>query len=272
MKSRTAGRPCFTDRTLYQSQSLGLGSDANVRSTGPVFLRWSGTEWREERLRSATRIIDLSHEVHDGLVTYPGLPSPRVTAFQDHDDQPDLYAVGTTFHIGHIELVGNTGTYVDVPYHRFREGEDLALVSLDRLVDLEGVVVRHDPSKGNRIGIGDLSGLNVRDRAVLIHTGWSSRWGTEEYFADHFWLSEDAASWLVSEGATLVGIDSLNIDDRGNPRRPVHTSLLAAGIPIVEHLVGLDELPDRGFRLFVAPIRIRGMGSFPVRAFAIVGG
>jgi len=221
------------------------------------------------RVKAETRIIDLSHEIRDGMVTYPGLPAPRLTAHLSHDDRVDSYAVGTTFHIGRLDMVGNTGTYVDVPFHRFPRGDDLALFPLDRLVDLPGVVIRHDISGGPRIGIADLAGTGVRDRAVLIHTGWSNRWGTEAYFGDHPWLSEEAASWLVSEGATLVGIDSLNIDSRSDPRRPVHTTLLGAGIAIVEHLAGLDQLIGREFRLFVAPAKVRGMGSFPVRVFAI---
>lgn len=214
-------------------------------------------------------LIELNHVVRDGLVTYPGLPAPSVTDHLARDASRGTYADGTTFQIGRIEMVANTGTYVDAPFHRFADGRDLADVPLERLANLPGVVLRAR-SLGRAIDAGALDGLSVRGRAVLVDTGWDRRFGTPAYGEGHPFLTAGAAARLVAEGARLVGIDSLNIDDARDGRRPVHTGLLAADVPIVEHLTGLDRLPDDGFRFFAAPVRVAGMGSFPVRAFAIV--
>jgi len=201
---------------------------------------------------------------------YPGLPGPDITDHLSREDSRARYAPGTEFHIGHIAMVANTGTYVDVPFHRYADGDDLANVSLERLVDLDGIVV--DAVGHTSIDTEVLRAHRVGERAVLVCTGWSRHWGTDAYYAGHPHLSESAASWLVEEGAALVGIDSLNIDSTATGERPVHSRLLAAGIPIVEHLCRLDELPANGFRFTAAPPAIVGLGAFPVRAHALIDG
>jgi kynurenine formamidase len=212
---------------------------------------------------------DLSHEIHDGLVTYPGLPAPVIRDHLSRADSRQRYAPGTEFQIGRIEMVANTGTYVDAPSHRFEGGSDLAGLPLERLADLEGVLFRAQPGV-RAIDAAALRALEVRGRAVLVATGWDRHFGTPAYAAGHPFLTRDAAEWLVEGGAALVGIDSLNIDDTADGTRPVHTALLRAGIPVVEHLAGLSALPAVGFRFFAVPPKVRGMGTFPVRAFALV--
>jgi arylformamidase len=217
-----------------------------------------------------TRLLDLSHAVEHGLVTYPGLPPPVIGEFLTRADSRGRYAPGTEFQIGRIEMVANTGTYVDAPSHRFAEGTDLAGLPLERLADLPGVVV--DPPPGaRRIGPAALPERTLGGVAVLFRTGWSHHFGTPAYGEGHPFLSGELAAELVRRGVALVGIDSLNVDDTADGERPVHTALLAAGIPIVEHLARLDALPATGFRFFAVPVRVRGLGSFPVRAFARVG-
>jgi kynurenine formamidase len=218
----------------------------------------------------ARRLVDLSHAVEDGLETYPGLPAPRITAFLTHEGSQGRYDPGTTFHIGRIDMVANTGTYLDTPFHRFPGGADLAALALSRVADLPAVVVRA-PAHGRAIGASALPERDLRDAAVLFATGWSRHWGTPAYFAGHPFVAADAAAELVRREVALVGIDSLNIDDTSGGSRPVHTALLAAGIPIVEHLCGVAELPEEGLRFFAVPVKVRGMGTFPVRAFAILG-
>jgi kynurenine formamidase len=214
------------------------------------------------------RLVDLSHTVEHGLVTYPGLPAPRIDAFLTHEQSRDRYAAGTEFHIGRIEMVANTGTYLDAPFHRFREGPDVAALPLERIADLPGVVV--DGGRERRVGPERLPDTDLRGRAVLVRTGWSRHWGQVAYFDDSPFLDPALGAALVARGAALVGIDSLNVDDTLDGTRPVHTALLAAGIPIVEHLTGLDALPAQGFRFFAVPVKVRGFGTFPVRAFAVV--
>jgi kynurenine formamidase len=213
------------------------------------------------------RLVDLSHTVEHGLVTYPGLPAPAIDAFLSHDESRARYAPGTEFHIGRIAMVANTGTYLDAPFHRFRDGADLAALPLERLAELPGVVIEAAPGV-RAIGPAALPARDLRGRAVLVRTGWSRHFGRRAYFEGHPFLTADAAAALVDAGAALVGIDSLNVDDTADGARPVHTALLAAGIPVVEHLTGLDVLPAEGFRFFAVPVKVRGMGTFPVRAFA----
>lgn len=217
-----------------------------------------------------SRLIELSHMIESGMTTHPGIPAPTISTFLSHEASAQRYAPGTTFEIARIDMVANTGTYVDTPAHRYAGGEDLSEVSLERLVDLDGVVV---DCRGRRVSDVDalaFGGVRVAGRAVLVLTGWDANWGTPAYLAGNPFLSEDAARWLVAEGAALVGIDSLNVDSITDPRRPAHTVLLGAGIPVVEHLTGLSALPREGFRFFAAPPRIRGMATFPVRAFGLV--
>jgi arylformamidase len=223
----------------------------------------------------ARRLVELSHPIHEGMVTYPGLPGPRLSDHLSREASHGHYAEGTEFQIGRISMVANTGTYLDTPFHRFGDGADLSGIGLERLADLEGVVVRvgHagvDPADPARaIGPLLLAPYRVTGRAVLVHTGWDRHWGTEQYGSGHPYLTRAAAEWLVAQRPALVGIDSLNIDDTEDGTRPAHTLLLAAGIPVVEHLRGLEQLPADGFRFHAAPPRIAGMGTFPVRAFAV---
>jgi len=216
-----------------------------------------------------SKLIDLSHEIEHGLETYRGLPPPVISDFLSREASRSHYAAGTEFHIGKIEMVANTGTYLDSPFHRHADGADLAALPLERLADLEVVVVRAPFEQGRAIDAPAFASVgDVRGRAVLVHTGFGRHWRTERYFTGNPFLTEAAASLLVERGAALVGIDSLNIDDTGDGRRPVHTRLLAAGIPIVEHLTNLAALPDQGFRFFAVPPKVKAFGTFPVRAFA----
>lgn len=220
--------------------------------------------------RNGGRLVDLSHPIHDGMVTYPGLPGPEIGDHLSRDASRSHYAEGTEFHIGRISMVANTGTYVDVASHRFADGADLAATPLTGLVDLPGVVVRV-PAGPTAVDPLLLAPFEVAGRAVLLHTGWDRHWGAPRYGAGgHPYLTGDAADLLADKGAALVGIDSVNIDDTTDGTRPAHTTLLRHGIPIVEHLRGLDALPPHGFRFHAAPPMVVGMGSFPVRAYAVL--
>jgi kynurenine formamidase len=222
----------------------------------------------EDEEHTRQRLIDLSHTVEDGMVTYRGLPAPIVCDYLSRDQSRAQYAEGTEFHIGKIEMVANTGTYLDSPFHRFADGADLAALDLARLANLDGVVARVTGMTGRAISRSIFAALDVRGRAVLVHTGWDRHWRTERYFEEHPYLTADAAGYLRDAGAALVGIDSLNIDDTQDGSRPVHTTLLGAGIPVVEHLRGLEQLPITGFRFSAVPVKVKGMGTFPVRAYA----
>lgn len=217
------------------------------------------------------RLIDVSHDVEDGLLTYKGLPAPVVCDFLSREAWRGHYAAGTEFAIHRIEMVGNTGTYVDAPFHRYAEGRDLAELPLERVAHLEGVVVRAG-NGGRAIDRDVFAGLDVGGKAVLVRTGWDVHWRTDAYFAGHPYLTRAAAEHLATAGALLVGIDSFNIDDTEDGSRPVHSTLLGADIPIAEHLCGSDALPDDGFRFFAVPVKVRRFGTFPVRAFAVVEG
>lgn len=213
-------------------------------------------------------LIDLSHVVEDGMVTYKGLPAPHICDWLSREASKANYEPGTEFQIGQITMVANTGTYIDTPFHRYADGDDLADVELERVVDLPGMVVR----TGDRTAIDAeaFEGLDVAGKAVLVQTGWSRHWRTEAYYEGHPFLTEAAADLLVARGARLVGIDSHNIDDTRLRTRPVHSRLLGAGVLIVEHMCALERLPDGPFRFFAAPPKVKGMGTFPVRAFARV--
>jgi arylformamidase len=217
---------------------------------------------------TARRLIDLSHTIENGTVTLKGYPAAIVCDYLTREASRARYAEGTEFHIGRIDMIANTGTYVDAPFHRYADGMDLAELPLERLADLEGVVVRAAERGGRAIGPEAFAGLDVGGKAVLVHTGHAAHWGTERYFEEHPFLTRAAAEHLRDAGAALVGIDSLNIDDTDDGARPVHTVLLGAGIPVCEHLRGLEGVPDRGFRFYAVPVKVRGMGTFPVRAFA----
>ncbi len=217
---------------------------------------------------AAQRFVDLSHTIEDGMITYKGLPAPLICDHLSREQSRALYAPGTEFAIGKIEMVSNTGTYLDSPYHRYADGKDLSQLELQSLVEIEGVVVRLTGMAGRAISRNALAATDVRGKAVLVHTGWDAHWRTDQYFENHPFLTGEAALWLRDQGARLVGIDSLNIDDTTDGHRPVHTTLLGAGIPIVEHLCGLEQLPVSGFRFSAVPAKVKGMGTFPVRAYA----
>jgi arylformamidase len=211
--------------------------------------------------------VDLSFPIEDGLPTLPGvLPEARVGAILDHDASRDRYQGRAEFYLGKVDMPGNTGTYLDAPFHRHREAADLAALPLDRVANLPGVVV-HAPDANAPVEI-DLEPDRIQGRAVLVRTGWDGRWGTDAYWEADPYLSEATLDALVQGGAALVGVDFNNVDDTTDPARPAHTRLLGAGIPIVEHLTNLGALPDQGFRFFAVPPRIVRGASFPVRAFA----
>lgn len=218
---------------------------------------------------SSYQLIDLSHTIEDGMITYKGLPAPLICDFLSREASRAHYGPGTEFHIGKIEMVANTGTYVDAPFHRYADGKDLSELPLESLANLNGEVIRVEA--GTRaIGSRYFQGKVLAGKAVLVCTGWSAHWRTDQYFEGHPFLTEDAAAYLRDAGAALVGIDSLNIDSTSDLTRPVHTILLGSEIPVVEHLTNLEQLPDRGFRFFAVPAKVKAFGTFPARAFGLV--
>jgi len=218
-----------------------------------------------------SRLVDLSHRIVEGMTTYKGFPGPHICDFWTREQSADFYDDGSSFQIGRIDLIANTGTYLDTPFHRFEDGADLAAVELEQLADLPGIIVRQPWENGPMVDAKRFEGLDIEGKAVLVHTGWDRHWGTDAYFDDHPFLTADAAQLLVNRGAKLVGIDSHNIDDTRTKSRPVHSTLLADGILICEHMTNLGALPNEGFTFTAAPPRIEGMGTFPVRAFALIG-
>jgi len=202
------------------------------------------------------------------MITYRGLPAPVISDHLSRADSRRHYAAGTEFHIGKIEMVANTGTYLDSPFHRYEDGDDLSGLALSSLADLEAVVVR--AGGGRAVDASLFRAVEVAGRAVLVHTNWAAHWGSEQYFDGHPFLTKESAEFLAHAGARLVGIDSYNIDDTADASRPAHSVLLRAGIPIVEHLCNLDALPDSGFKFFAVPVKVKGMGTFPVRAFGLL--
>ena len=219
---------------------------------------------------SKRRLIDLSHAVEHGLITYRGLPAPVISDYLGREESRQIYSPGTEFHIGRIDMVANTGTYLDTPFHRYADGFDLSELELSSVADLEGVCVRVKESVEGGHDASLFRGMELRGKAVLVQTGWDAHWGSEQYFADNPFLTREAAEYLRDAGARLVGIDSLNIDDTRDFSRPAHSVLLRAGIPIVEHMCNLCDLPESGFKFFAVPVKVKAFGTFPVRAFAIV--
>lgn len=217
----------------------------------------------------ARGLIDLSHEIEAGMITYPGLPGPRVSDYLSRQASADRYSEGTTFQIGLIELVANTGTYIDAPFHRFEDGYDVSGFPLERIADVEGLVI--DAGGARAIDFEAFEGLDLGGRAVLVRTGWDRHWRRPEYAVDAPYITANAARFLAERSPALVGIDSVNIDDMGDGTRPAHTSLLKSGIPVVEHLCNLDRLPSSGFRFHCVPVKFCGVGTFPVRAYAVIG-
>jgi arylformamidase len=216
------------------------------------------------------RLIDLSHVIEDGLITYKGLPAPIICDYLSREASRSIYAPGTEFQIGKIEMVANTGTYIDCPFHRYADGKDLSQVDLEAFTDLEGIVIRVPYTERQAIDVDCFQGKPVQGRAVLVHTGWDRHWQSEQYFTGHPYLTEAAARYLQEAGARLVGIDSMNIDDTSGNSRPAHSILLRAEILIVEHLCNLAAVPEQGFTFSAIPPKFKGVGTFPVRAMAKV--
>ncbi len=214
--------------------------------------------------------VDLSHTIDPGMITYKGLPAPLICDHLSRADSKAIYAPGTEFQIGRIDMVGNTGTYLDTPFHRYEDGYDLSGLSLDSVSNVPATVVRVTGFPGRALDWTHFTEIPVHGMAVLVHTGWDRHWRTDAYFEGHPYLTAAAAEYLRDAGAKLVGIDSYNIDCTDGGERPVHSILLHAGIPIVEHMTNLATLPDQAFRFFAVPPKIQGMGTFPVRAHAIL--
>lgn len=217
---------------------------------------------------AGSRRIDLSHSIEDGMITYKGLPAPLICDHLSRVQSRSLYAEGTEFQIGKITMVANTGTYIDSPFHRYADGCDLAGLELHSLAGPEAVVIRVAGMAGRAIPREAFLAADLAGKAVLVHTDWARHWRTDQYFEGHPFLTAQAAAYLKDSRVALVGIDSYNIDDTGDLHRPVHTILLGANIPIVEHLCGLEQLPASGFRFSAVPPKVKGMGTFPVRAYA----
>ena len=216
-------------------------------------------------------LVDVSHSIEHGMITYKGLPAPVITDYLSREDSQTRYAPGTEFHIGKIEMVANTGTYLDSPFHRYARGKDLAGLDLNSIANLDGIVVRCVERSESALTEQWFTDIEVKDKAVLVHTGWDGHWRTDEYAnGNHPFLTEGAATYLAKNGAALVGIDSFNIDGTKDGNRPAHSVLLGHDIPVVEHLCRLGDLPDSGFKFFAVPAKVRQFGTFPVRAFGIV--
>ena len=234
--------------------------------------RGGPSDHSRDRPPPAGQLVELNHVIRAGIVTYPGLPGPQITPYLTREASRERYAPGTEFAIDRLTLLGNTGTYLDAPYHRYPDGADLSGITLSRTVDLPAVVVRVTGAEPSGIDVGALAALDVAGMAVLLHTGDDVRFGSPAYAERHHFLTRAGAAWLAAHDAALVGIDALNIDDTADGERPAHTLLLAAGIPVVEHLTGLGQLPLTGAWFTAVPLRIEKLGTIPVRAFARLRG
>lgn len=216
------------------------------------------------------KYIDLSHTIENGMITYQGLPGPVISDFLSRKRSRERYESGTEFHVALIEMVSNTGTYIDTPFHRYEGGRDLADLQLDQLTDLEAVTVRANDLPDKGIGKSVFKGYDLKGKAILVYTGFDQNWGTDKYYYDHPYLTREAAEYLADQSPVLVGIDTYNIDDINDLSRPAHSILLGKDILIIEHMCNLRELPEKGFTFTAVPQKIRGVGSFPVRAYATV--
>ncbi len=219
-------------------------------------------------------LIDLSHTVEHGLITYKGLPAPIICDYLSREASRKLYSPGTEFQIGKIEMVANTGTYLDSPFHRYADGKDLSELRLEQLASLPAIkIVARDVPRIDAALIAKSLPTKPSDmagKAVLVETGWSRHWKTDQYYEGHPFLTEDAAQLLRDAGVVLVGIDSHNIDSTGDGSRPVHSTLLRENILIVEHMADLHRLPQNAFKFSALPVKVKNFGTFPVRAFAEV--
>ena len=262
------------DLELLLVRHLGLALVGAVEITGLEIVeeQHRGSRGVAPSLEVSHRIVDLSHPIRAGLVTYPGLPAPTITPYLTREDSREKYAPGTEFAMDVITMIGNTGTYLDSPYHRYAAGPDLAGLDLSTLVGLRAEVFHLTDAEGRGIRAEVLADRDVRGSAVLLHTGWDRLFGTPEYGHGAPFLTGEGAQWLIDAGAVLVGIDSVNIDDtESGGERPAHSVLLEAGVHVVEHLTHLGDLPPRGARFTAAPPAVEGFGTFPVRAFAELG-
>lgn len=214
-------------------------------------------------------LIDVSHSVEHGMITYKGLPAPIICDYLSREASKKNYQKGTSFQIGSVTMASNTGTYVDVPFHRYKDGKDLSEFQLNRLANLDGIKIDISSSVKS-IEVEHLENFDLRNKAVLLNTGWSKHWRTEHYFENHPFVSEAAANYLLEQRVLFVGIDSHNIDDTNGDTRPCHSILLANDIAICEHMTNLSELPVSGFKFFAVPVKMKGMGTFPVRAFGLI--
>ena len=216
-------------------------------------------------------LIDVSHVIEDGMITYKGFPAPIICDYLNREDSKSHYQQGTSFQIGAITMSSNTGTYVDVPFHRYEDGKDLSEIALSSLANLDGIKIIIDQDI-KEIGVEHFKGKDIGQKAVLIETNWSRHWRTDPYFENYPYVNEEAAQYLLDQGVLFVGIDSYNIDDTSGETRPCHSILLHNEIPICEHMTGLSSLPEDNFKFFAVPVKVKGMGTFPVRAFGIVEG
>ena len=254
----------------YVVRDLRLLMVGEVRITNKTIINEPHKRTTADSQGQLLHIVDLSHTIEHGLVTYKGLPAPIVCDYLSREDSRKFYEEGTEFQIGKIEMVTNTGTYIDCPFHRYADGKDVSEVDLDRFVDLDAIRIHAELRQGLAIDSAFFTGKELRNRAVLVFTGWGdAHWNTPDYYENHPFLTPDAAEYLQQAGAKLVGIDSHNIDDtRTRNSRPVHSTLLGSEILIVEHMCNLGALPDEGFSFSAVPPKFKGVGTFPVRAFA----
>lgn len=211
---------------------------------------------------------DLSHNIRDGLISYKGLPAPLVCDFLSREESRKTYANGEAFHIAKIEMVANTGTYIDCPFHRYEEGEGFGSIEISRMADLPGIMISVSHKERLAIDASDFEGLDLKGKAVLVHTDWDQYWEQDQYFENHPHLTAAAAEYLREQDIALLGIDALNVDDTSTNARPVHSTLLGAGILIVEHLCELNKIKGKEFLFSALPPKFEGVGSFPVRAYA----
>jgi arylformamidase len=214
------------------------------------------------------QLVELSHVIRAGMITFPGLPGPQINPYMTREASREHYAPGTEFAIDELTIIGNTGTYLETPHHRFPNGADLSSIALGRTVDVPAAIVRVTDAHERGIDVGTLAALDVRGKAVLLHTGDDTRFGTPAYASQRHFLTRAGAAWLADHEPALVGIDGVNIDDTADGERPAHTLLLGAGIPIIENLAGLDQVPPTGAQFTAMPLRVEGLGAIPVRAFA----
>jgi kynurenine formamidase len=263
-------RDDISDKELAETivNDMRLLMVGNVRILNKQIISEEHKRTAAEQALTSDTYIDLSHTIYDGLVTYKGLPAPIICDYLSREASRERYAPGTEFQIGKIEMVSNTGTYVDCPFHRYEDGRDLSQVEIESFTDLDGIVIQADFRNGSAVNADFFQGLELRNKAVLVHTGWDEHWDTDKYFENHPFLTEDAAVYVRDAGATLVGIDSMNIDDTRGNSRPVHSTLLRADILIAEHLCNLGSIPAGEFTFTALPPKFKGVGTFPVRAFA----